>query len=584
VNRRLLGNFGKATPLFTEATGINQKAGNFYAALLSFELLAELELIRGQLHQALDLYLSGLKLAQNWKYTEGKQQGSLIVAAGPQLGLGRVLYQLNDLERSAAYIRHSADLFGLGDIWGKKDAYAMLAYLRQAQGEFVASTELLRKVIAIKDTILVRRSSTTDLPSLTELANLLGRARPEMAHLLMDVSQRVEKLGVHANTEVDFCSPTDYPREFDYSDLARLLIVLDRAAEALPLLTRLLEAAITMERHGDEIRYLVMMALAHCALGNTKTALDTLSRTLTLAEPEGYVRLFVDEGQPMAELLLFAISQRRRKMNNLSIIKKSITMLLTQMILLSLVAPAMAQEDRVAPGQNIPITPFHPQGLTDPDELGAFLDDLLAQEMEEYHIAGAAVSVVEDGKLFFAKGYGYADLEKGIPVDPEQTVFRIGSVGKTFTWTAVMQLVEQGKLDLDADVDTYLDFRIPDTYPQPITLKNLMTHTSGFDERWAGSMVSDVKDVVPVREWLVSHLAARALPPGDYAGYSNYNAMLAGYIVARVSGQPYDQYIQEHILDPLDMAHSTAQSAMPADLRAQASIGYRYVVSMLMQN
>ena len=114
----------------------------------------------------------------------------------------------------------------------------------------------------------------------------------------------------------------------------------------------------------------------------------------------------------------------------------------------------------------------------------AFLDKLLGREMEKHHIAGAAVSVVKDGKLFFAKGYGYADLENGIPVDPEQTIFRIGSVAKLFTWTAVMQLVEQGKLDLDADINTYLDFRIPDTYPQPITLKHLLTHTSGFEDRY----------------------------------------------------------------------------------------------------
>jgi LuxR family maltose regulon positive regulatory protein len=309
VNHRLLGNFDKATQLFMEAAETNQKAGNFYAALLSFELLAELAVIRGQLHQALDLYRSGLKLAHNWKDTEGKPQGSLIAAAGPQLGLGMVLYQLNDLDGSAAYIQRSADLFGLGDIWGKKDAYAMLAYLRQAQGEFEVSAELLSKVIAIKDTITVRRSSTTDLPSLVKLAVLLSRARPEMAHLLTDVSRRVEKLGVAANDEVDFSSPADYPREFDYSELACLLIAEDRAAEALPLLTRLLEAAITMERHGDEIRYLVMIALAQHALGNTQTALDSLGRSLTLAEPQGYVRLFIDEGPPMAKLLNFSISQ-----------------------------------------------------------------------------------------------------------------------------------------------------------------------------------------------------------------------------------------------------------------------------------
>ncbi len=216
------------------------------------------------------------------------------------------------------------------------------------------------------------------------------------------------------------------------------------------------------------------------------------------------------------------------------------------------------------------------QGPTDPAELEAFLDELLASQMEEYHIPGAAISVVKDGQLFFTKGYGYADLERVIPVDPEQTIFAIGSVGKVFTWTAVMQLVEQGKLDLDADINTYLDFRIPDTYPQPITLRHLLTHTSGFENRLLDSIVPDARDLVPAREWLISHMSRRVRPPGDTAGYANYNPMLAGYIVSRVSGQPYDQYIQEHILDPLGMAHSTAQSPAPPELRPFASVGYTY--------
>jgi DNA-binding CsgD family transcriptional regulator len=197
----------------------------------------------------------------------------------------------------------------LGELWGRMDSYRMLAYLRQAKGEFEASVELFSKACAIEDTLIVQQSNTSDLPSLTQLGILLSRVRPEMAHLLTDASRRIENLGVHANDEVDFSSPADYTRELIYSDLARLLIVLDQAAKALPLLTRLLEAAITMERHGDEIRYLVLIALAHHALGNTQTALDPLSQALTLAEPQGYVRLFVDEGFPMAELLSFAISQ-----------------------------------------------------------------------------------------------------------------------------------------------------------------------------------------------------------------------------------------------------------------------------------
>jgi len=268
-------------------------------------------------------------------------------------------------------------------------------------------------------------------------------------------------------------------------------------------------------------------------------------------------------------------------MNNLLIMKKSLalsmTIILTLAILLSTVGSAMAQENRVAPGRNVPTAPSQGQGPTDRTELEAFLDELLGRDMEEHHIAGAAVSVVKDGELIFAKGYGYADLENGIPVDPEQTGFRIGSVTKLFTGTAVMQLVEQGKLDLDADINTYLDFHIPDTYPQPITLKRLLTHTSGFEDLFFELMVSDADDLVPAREWLVSHMPARVRPPGDVAAYSNYNTSLAGYIVARVSGQPYDQYIQENILNPLGMLHSTAQSPIPPDLRAQASVGYTYV-------
>jgi CubicO group peptidase (beta-lactamase class C family) len=197
--------------------------------------------------------------------------------------------------------------------------------------------------------------------------------------------------------------------------------------------------------------------------------------------------------------------------------------------------------------------------------------------MEERHVAGAAIAVVKDGRIFLTKGYGYADLENGVPVDPDETIFRIGSVGKTLTWTAVMQLAEQGKLDLDADVNTYLDFRIPDTYPQPITLKHLMTHTSGFEERWLESLAEDDSELVPAGEWLASNMAARVHPPGETAGYSNYNAMLAGYIVSRVSGQPYEQYIQEHIFDPLGMAHSTAGWPVPPALREDLSVGYTYV-------
>ncbi len=259
------------------------------------------------------------------------------------------------------------------------------------------------------------------------------------------------------------------------------------------------------------------------------------------------------------------------------LLPKFAAVLLTLVLLLGMVTPAFAHKGEGSEARSRLPIPSPQPGPTDPVEMEAFMDELMKSEMEENHIAGAAVAVVKDGKLFFTKGYGYADLENKIPVDPEQTIFRIGSVGKVFTWTAVMQLVEQGKLDLDADVNTYLDFRIPDTYPQPITLKHLMTHTSGIEDRWLESLTPDASELVPARDWLVANFPGRVRPPGEAAGYSNYNAMLAGYIVARVSGEPYDQYIQNRIFDPLGMTHSTAESQLSENLRPFASRSYTYV-------
>jgi CubicO group peptidase (beta-lactamase class C family) len=254
----------------------------------------------------------------------------------------------------------------------------------------------------------------------------------------------------------------------------------------------------------------------------------------------------------------------------------SLTILLTLVSLLSAVGSAMAKDNRATPGRNGPTALSQARGPTDRAEIETFLDDLLGKELETYHIAGAAVSVVKDGKLFFAKGYGYADVAKGIPVDPEKTLFRIGSLTKLFTWTAVMQLAEQGKLDLDTDINTYLDFRIPDTYPQPITLKHLMTHTAGFEDQHVAMVTLKEEDIMPQGKWLVSHIPARVRPPGQVAAYSNYGAALAGYIVARVTGESYSQYVQDHILNPLGMKSSTALWPTPPNLRTRESVGYTY--------
>ena len=207
-------------------------------------------------------------------------------------------------------------------------------------------------------------------------------------------------------------------------------------------------------------------------------------------------------------------------------------------------------------------------------DIESFLDGVMPLQLAREDIAGAVIAVVKDGKILFAKGYGYSDVAKRTPVSPEATLFRPGSISKLFTWTAVMQLVEQGKLDLDSDVNRYLDFKIPDTYPKPITLRNIMTHTSGFEETDKELFLPDVKDLKPLDDYLKTHLPQRIFPPGVTPAYSNYATCVAGYIVQRVSGQPYDDYIESHILKPLGMAHTSFRQPLPDALKPLLSNGY----------
>jgi CubicO group peptidase (beta-lactamase class C family) len=203
-----------------------------------------------------------------------------------------------------------------------------------------------------------------------------------------------------------------------------------------------------------------------------------------------------------------------------------------------------------------------------------FLDALIPSQLRNRNIAGAVVSVVKDGQVLFQKGYGYADVEEKKPVLPDQTLFRPGSISKLFTATAVMQLVEQGKLDLDRDVNDYLDFPIPKTYPEPVTLRELLTHTGGFEETLKNLFVAHESDIKPLRTYLVNEMPARIFRPGKIPSYSNYGFTLAGYTVERVSLEKFERYIENHILKPLGMNNSTFDQPLPAQLARQMSKGY----------
>jgi CubicO group peptidase (beta-lactamase class C family) len=220
------------------------------------------------------------------------------------------------------------------------------------------------------------------------------------------------------------------------------------------------------------------------------------------------------------------------------------------------------------------LTTARAQSMTAPD-VEAFLDGVMPLQLEREDIAGAVIAVVKDGHLLFAKGYGYSDVAKRTPVSANATLFRPGSISKLFTWTSIMQLVEQKKLDLDRDVNEYIDFKIPATYSQPITLRNIMTHTPGFEETIKNLFIANEKDLRPLGDYVKASLPERVFPPGTTPAYSNYATAVAGYIVQRISGEAYDDYVERHILQPLGMAHTTFRQPLPEALRPLMSNGYQ---------
>lgn len=208
------------------------------------------------------------------------------------------------------------------------------------------------------------------------------------------------------------------------------------------------------------------------------------------------------------------------------------------------------------------------------DDVNAWLDGYLPYALHTDDIAGAVVAVVKDGKILTERGYGYSDVAKRAPIDPKLTLFRPGSVSKLFTWTAVMQLVEQGKIGLDVDLNQYLDFKIPMREGKPVTMRNLMQHTAGFEEQGKG-IISEDPNAPGFEALLKRWVPERVFDPGTTPAYSNYGASLAGYIVQRLSGEAFPDYIENHILIPLDMKHSSFRQPLPPELAPLMSKGYQ---------
>jgi CubicO group peptidase (beta-lactamase class C family) len=246
---------------------------------------------------------------------------------------------------------------------------------------------------------------------------------------------------------------------------------------------------------------------------------------------------------------------------------------------LSLGAIAMAWA--VAPAAAAPARPpvqSRALGIA-PDRLrglGDFIDGVVAQQIASREVAGAVVTIVNGGRIILNRGYGYADVDARRPVDPMRTLFRPGSVSKLFTYTSLMQQVEFGRVDLDADVNTYLDFRIPPFRGRPIRVRDLMQHSEGMSD--VGGIITRNPENLPYYgDWIKKHIPERLWDPGGEIAYSNYGVAVAGYIVERVSGERFVDYVEKHIFAPLGMRSTTFREPLTGAMHANMALGYRLV-------
>ena len=206
------------------------------------------------------------------------------------------------------------------------------------------------------------------------------------------------------------------------------------------------------------------------------------------------------------------------------------------------------------------------------EELAKFLDSFVTDLMREEHIPGAAFVFVQNGKVILSKGFGYADLERKQPVNPGKTIFPIGSISKVFTATALVQLADREKIDLNADVNLYLKkLKVPETYGQPITGAHLLSHTSGLDEIRPGTQAQSANRILPLPEFLKDRLV-RVHPPGVITSYSTYGITLAGLLVEEISGVSYETYLNRNIWKPLQM--NRTHISTPPGMAAEVAIAY----------
>ena len=219
-------------------------------------------------------------------------------------------------------------------------------------------------------------------------------------------------------------------------------------------------------------------------------------------------------------------------------------------------------------GQPIP----HAPATIDSTELARFIDPLITAQMAKEQIPGAVFILVQNGRVLYERGYGFANLAGLKPVDPEKTIWRIGSISKVFSATAVVQLADRGKYKLSDDVNRYLTrVRVPATFPEPVRIEHLLTHTAGFDEIRPGTRAETQAELLPLERFLSGKLV-RLRPPGRVISYSTYGITLGGYLVEQVSGLDFETYLTRNIWRPLGMFRTNID--VPDSLRGDVAVGY----------
>ncbi|MEZ0493086.1 serine hydrolase domain-containing protein [Kineococcus sp. TBRC 1896] len=244
--------------------------------------------------------------------------------------------------------------------------------------------------------------------------------------------------------------------------------------------------------------------------------------------------------------------------------------------------PARADATSIAQAVSAPAAAHE---LTTGD-VDTWLDGFVPTALAREGIAGGVVSVVHDGQVVTRRGFGLADTgvdeydqdgpvgRATTPVDPDQTLFRIGSISKLITATAVLQLVQDGVLDLDTPVQNYLDFTLPTRFAQPVTLRHLLSHTAGFEDQIAGVILAPQAVPPTLLSVVATDPPEQIFAPGTVPAYSNYSNALAAYVVQRVTGRDYVDWATEHVLVPAGMGTATFAQPLPQDLADRMSHGY----------